>query len=113
MDAIVERKDLISQKYPKLSPFQGYIPPGDDLEEYEENAKSFAETLKVYNENFLEGQVEGASPPPPSQDEEIDETEEDRLWSIVASTAGVQGKEEEYNKALEKWQAIQLAKQTN
>lgn len=111
LDNLVKRNDLIAQKFPKLSPFQNFIPEGTDLEEFEKNAEAFQASLGVYTENFLSGQVEGASPPPPSGEEKIDESEEERLWNIVSSTAGISGKEAEYDKAYAAWLDIQNAKQ--
>jgi len=114
-EAKIERSRLIMSEFPELAEFEakGLIPNADTPEAQRTIFEQFKETLGGRIDTTVQSKMAGASPPgtsttstsspPPEESEEV-------LWRTMMKTAGVPGKQEEYQAAQEKYDALQEKK---
>jgi DNA repair exonuclease SbcCD ATPase subunit len=109
----LDRQKLINDEFSELGPMAKYVPEGETLEEFQANAKAFLEDLNSRTSTQVQQTLAGSSPDTPAgegDDIVFDQNEADRLWDLVEQTAGVVGKEKEFNEAnaaLQKLMAVQ------
>lgn len=108
------QSSLVMEKFPEIAPLAAFIPSGNSIEEFEQNAQAFKERIDDYTSAKAKGLLQGASPTSTksSEDGMVTENELDKLWDQVYSLAGIPGKEKEYEEANSKLQSI-IASQSN
>lgn len=111
----LSQSEIIMKEFPALSLMAEYIPAADDDDKFRENAKKFGESLGTFTKEKVGEAIEGATvlTPPGPEDADTSPSREDELWSIINKTAGMEGKEEEFNKANDELLLIQQAKDPN
>lgn len=102
----LERQKIVMEEFPELANFTDYIQPSDDPDEYRQSAKTFKESLEAYAEEKVKGVLKGSQTTVTDTREEASTAEEDSLWEIIYRTAGVRGKEAEYEEANKKLTAL-------
>ena len=104
--------EIIMQEFTDLSPVAEWIPPSDDPDTFRANATKFREAIGSMLENKVKDVMVGSSPPQPAgKDGLASSAEEDELWQKLMTTAGIPGKEEEYERLRAQWVNIQNTKQ--
>lgn len=88
LDLRLERQEFIMKELPNVAPMAGYIPPGQTIEEFQENAKKFAEDLGKMIDTGVSEELQGAASPLPGGDDTVSAAELDTLWDEVYELAG-------------------------
>jgi peptidoglycan hydrolase CwlO-like protein len=110
LDKQLRQQGIIMQEFPNLATLAQYIPPADDDDQFRANAKNFSEAMSAFVKSGVKQVMQGGAPPQPPSDDTASETEEDQLWRTVYNTAGVPGKEKEYEEANRRLQEVLAAK---
>lgn len=100
----LERQEVIASDFPSLTGLGDYIPKGDTIEDFKANAEKFKEKMGSRVDDAVDEKLKGATPQVPTGDDEVSSTEKDKAYNKVSSLAGVAGKEEEYQIALDVYQ---------
>jgi chromosome segregation ATPase len=97
----LSRSELLMEEFSALTPLAEYIPDAEDEEGLRENAKKFADALAKYTNQEITEVLQGASETQPEGADDIDTSPSrvDELRAIINRTAGIEGKEEEFNNA--------------
>jgi len=104
--AKITRQNIVITEFPELAQLSEYIPDAPTDEQFRANAQKFAQTLEGHVKSKVDGLVNTSTSAPPSHKAPPSATEIDRAWDEVYSTAGVPGKEAEYQKAYAKLQGL-------
>lgn len=102
LDKKLKQQSLLLGEFPDLAPLLEFIPTADDEAALKANAEKLRGALKSYVDLGVKNVITGATPPVTPTDKEPTETEADKAWATVYATAGVPGKEKEYEEAYAK-----------
>jgi len=102
----ISRQNIVISEFPNLLPLIDYIPGSDTDEGFREAAKKFSETFEDMFKQRTDQLVNTSTKPPPSVKNPPSQAEVDRIWDVIYATAGISGKEKEYNEARLKLQGI-------
>ena len=112
LDKQLLQQGIVMKDFPTISGLADYIPPAEDEEQFRTNAKNFKAALDAYVEKGVDQALKGASPPGPTDTDEVPaESEVDQLYTTMYATAGVEGKEKEYKEARDKLDRLDAAKE--
>lgn len=109
LDLTLQRQEVVMKDFAEIAPMAAYIPTGENLDEFRENAKQFAEDLGKLVDTGIKQVISGASPSP-SGDDTVSSAEVDKLYAEIVQLAGRPGKEDEYAQKYDRYLEL-LAKQ--
>lgn len=101
----LNQQKIILAEFPVLAPLANYVPAAETDDDYRASARQFAQALEAYNKQTTINQLQGASPNIQGGNGSADSGALDALWDAVYATAGIPGKEKEYQEANAKLQA--------
>jgi chromosome segregation ATPase len=103
----LSQTNLVMEKFPEIAPLAQYIPTADTIEDFEKNAKKFAEDVGAQIETGVDKKLEGASPGAPPGEEGLDtENEKDKLWDELNELGRDPEKNAEYEAKFKEWEAL-------
>ncbi len=103
----LSQTNLVMEKFPEIAPLAQYIPTADTIEDFEKNAKKFAEDVGAQIETGVDKKLEGASPDAPPGEEGLDtENEKDKLWDELNELGRDPEKNTEYEAKFKEWEAL-------
>lgn len=96
---------VIMNEFPELAHLESYIPEADDEETFKENCRKFAEDLGEEVTSQMSRELDTTTLQVDDESKKVSQVEIDRLHSKAMSLAGVNGKEEEYDEAMDAYLA--------
>lgn len=103
----LSQSTLVMEKFPEIAKLAQYIPPGDTAEDFEANAKKFAEDVGLHVEAGVDKKLEGASPPaPPGEEGIVTQNELDTLYDELSELGKDPAKNAEYEKKFAEWEKL-------
>jgi hypothetical protein len=101
----LEKQTVLLKEYPQLADLAQYLPASNSIDEFRIGAKTFSAVLDKIVADKVKQAMAGSTPP--VQRTQVDhmatEADEDKLYRLVTSLAGIPGKEREYEDARQKW----------
>lgn len=101
----LNHQDIIMKDFPDLAPAAYLLADTESEEEYRESAKALRATLKQYQGTAVKNAISGSSPP--IEDDgggsSLNVDELDKAYKEVTALAGIPGKEQEYEKANQRY----------
>lgn len=109
----VKYQDIVMKEFPDLSQAASFIPDTDNEDDFREKAKELRGALNQIVKSNVQDVLGGASLPLEAGDggtsASIDEL--DKAYRDVVALAGIPGKEQEYEKAYDRYVSIQEQRQ--
>jgi hypothetical protein len=97
------KNSVIAKDYANLAKFVEYIPDADTEEDFAENCKAFKKLLGDKVNQELDAELDGTTTVVDDESEQVSQAAIDKLFDKAMSLAGIDGKEKEYDNAMEKY----------